>query len=91
MKITNLSEKYQSSFNVLNDMLGLQKFDIEMLFTEEDRMCVGVKDGKGYIKCKEIHHMNRLLALFAEYYKGVDFEISERSSEGSLPQFVKLS
>ena len=91
MKITNLNDNFKSSFIILNDMLDLEKFDVEMIFSEENEMCIGVKDGKGYIKCKEIHHMNRLLALFAEYYKGEDFEITEKASFKTLSAMLDLS
>lgn len=85
MKINGLKETYKTSFDIMSEMLGLDKLDVELNFEYSKEMTVGVKGGKGYIRCSEVHHMNRLLALFAEYYKGEDFEISE------TPHFKTLS
>ena len=91
MKIFNLEKNYQTSFDIISKMFHLDTFDIEINFEKSNSMTVGVKDGKGYIKCSEIHHMNRLLALFAEYYKGEDFEISETPSFKTLSAMLDLS
>jgi len=85
MKINGLCEKFQSSLEVMNEQLGLNAFDMDITFEYAKEMTVGAKDGKGYIRCSEVHHFNRLLALFAQYYKGEDFEIKE------TPHFKTLS
>jgi hypothetical protein len=54
-------------------------------------MTVGVKGGRGYIRCAEVNHFNRLLGLFAQYYKGEDFEIKEKASFKTLSVMISVS
>ena len=53
MKITGLKDNFATSFEVMHDRLGLDKFDVEMAFENAKEMTVGVKGGKGYIRCSE--------------------------------------
>lgn len=91
MKINGLNGTFKTSFNIMNEQLGLDKFDIDLTFENSNEMTVGVKDKKGYIRCSEVHHMNRLLALFAEYYQGEDFEISEKAHFKTLSAMLDVS
>lgn len=91
MKINGLNGTFKTSFNIMNEQLGLDKFDIDFTFENSNEMTVGVKDKKGYIRCSEVHHMNRLLALFAEYYQGEDFEISEKAHFKTLSAMLDVS
>lgn len=91
MKINGISERFQTSFDILSPQLGLDKIDVEATFTESDEMSVGVKDGKAYIKCSEVNHFNRLLGLFSQYYKGEDFEICEKSHFKTLTLMLDIS
>ncbi len=91
MKIKGLNERYTTSFEAMREHLGLDSIDIEVTFKESKEMTVGVKDGKGYVKCSEVHHFNRLLALLAGYYKGSDFEISEKASFKTLSVMLDIS
>ena len=91
MIITGLDERFEYSYGILKDQLGLDGIDIEVAFENKGEMTVGVKSGKGYIRCSELHHFNRLLALFAEYYKGEDFEIKEKASFKTLSVMLDVS
>ena len=72
-------------------MLSLEKIDIDVNFEICDGMICGAKDGKGYIKCKELHHFNRLITLFAQYYQSEDFEISETAHFKTLSAMLDVS
>lgn len=91
MNIKGLNNNFEASYLVMSEMLSLKKIDIDVSFELCDGMVCGVKDGKGYIKCKELHHFNRLLALFAEYYHGEDFEISETAHFKTLSAMLDVS
>ena len=91
MKITGLKDGFAASFEVMSEHLGLSEIDVDMTFEKCDAMTVGVKDGKGFIKCREVHHMNRLLALFKGYYKGEDFEICEKPNFKTLSLMLDIS
>ena len=91
MRISGLKENFKTSFEVMRAHLALDAFDIEMEFEEADGLCVGAKDGKGYLRCREVHHMNRLLGLFAQYYKGEDFEIKENAAFKTLSLMIDIS
>ena len=91
MKINSLPEKYQSSFEEMRKQLSLDLLDVDIDFELRKEMTVGLEAGKGYIRCAEIHHFNRLLALFAEYYKGDDFEIKETPNFKTLSVMLDVS
>lgn len=91
MIITGLTGNFKTSFDIMSVQLGLDKIELDVVFEENDGLCVGVKDGKGYIKCKEVHHMNRLLALLAQYYKGEDFEITQKAYYKTLSVMLDIS
>ena len=91
MRILGLEDNFQTSFEVMRAHLSLDRFDMDMTFEKADGLYVGVKDGRGYIRCREVHHMNRLLALFAGYYKGEDFEISEKAAFKTLSVMIDIS
>jgi len=91
VKIIGLQENFQKSYEIMAKRLGLDAFALEMTFESADGLTVGVKDGRGYLKCREIHHMNRLLSLFAEYYKGEDFEIRETAHYKTLAAMLDVS
>ena len=91
MRIFGLEDNFQTSFEVMRAHLSLDRFDIDMTFEKADGLYVGVKGGRGYIRCREVHHMNRLLALFAGYYKGEDFEISEKAAFKTLSVMIDIS
>ena len=91
MKINGLFQRYQTSFEIMEEQLCLDRYDMELEFTECDDMTVGVKDGKGYLRCAEVNHFNRLLGLFAQYYKGEDFEITEKVNFKTLSLMLDIS
>ena len=91
MKIKNLPKEYKKSFEIMSEQLGLDELKIELTYEKSDRLITGVKDGKGYIGCSALHHFNRLLGLFAQYYKGEDFEIDETASFKTLALMLDIS
>ena len=91
MKIYGLTDGYETSYAVMAEHLGLDSLALEVDFTEADGLTVGVKDGRGYITCREVHHMNRLLALLKEFYRGEDMEITEKASFKTLSVMLDLS
>ena len=91
MNIKGLTSRFKTSYDVMAETLGLNEIDIVINFEYSSGMRCGVKDGIGYIKCKEVHHFNRLLALFAEYYNGEDFEISENAHFKTLSAMLDVS
>ena len=91
MRIHGLSGNFLTSFEVMREQLSLDGFDIDMTYESADGLTVGVKDGKGYICCREVSHMNRLLGLFAQYYKGEDFEIKEKVNFKTLSVMIDVS
>ena len=66
MKINGLFDTFATSYEVMKEQFVLDAFNIEMDFERCDDMTVGVKDGKGYIRCAEVNHFNRLLGLLRE-------------------------
>ena len=91
MKIYGLFDNFATSFEVMREQLVLDAYDIECDFVKCDEMTVGVKGGRGYIRCAEVNHFNRLLGLFAQYYKGEDFEIKEKVNFKTLALMLDIS
>ena len=91
MKVIGIGGRYQTSFEVMRTQLGLDDFAIEMDFTECSEMTVGVSSGRGYLRCAGVNHFNRLLGLFAQYYKGEDFEIREKVNFRTLSLMLDIS
>ena len=91
MKINGLFDNFKTSFEVMKEQLLLDDFDVEIDFVRCKDMTVGVKDGRGYIRCAEVNHFNRLLGLFAQYYKGEDFEIREKVNFKTLSLMIDIS
>ena len=91
MKIKGLKGNFKTSFEIMSEQLGLDEIKLDMTFEQADGLTIGVKDGKGYIRCREVHHMNRLLGLFAQYYKGEDIEIDETAHFKTLSLMLDIS
>ena len=91
MKIKGLKVNFKTSFEIMSEQLGLDEIKLDMTFEQADGLAIGVKDGKGYIRCREVHHMNRLLGLFAQYYKGEDIEIDETAHFKTLSLMLDIS
>ena len=91
MIINGLTENFSTSFEVMKRQLKLDTHDVELDFIKCDDMAVGFADGKGYIKCAEVNHFNRLLGLFAEHYKGENFEIKEKINFKTLSLMLDIS
>lgn len=91
MKINGLKGNFKTSYEVMREQLSLDSIDLKVSFEKSPEMTVGVKDGAGYIRCSEVHHFNRLLALLAQYYKGEDFEIKEKPSFKTLSIMIDIS
>ena len=91
MRIKGLYGNFRTSFEVMREQLLLDEFDIDMTYESGDGLVVGVKDGKGYIVCRDVNHFNRLLGLFAQYYKGEDFEIKEKANFKTLSLMLDIS
>ena len=91
MRICGLEGNFKTSFEVMREHLSLDQIDAELTFEKAEGLSVGMKDGKGYIRCREVHHMNRLLGLFAQYYKGEDFEITQKAAFKTLSVMIDIS
>lgn len=91
MKIKGLKGSYKTSFEIISEHLGLDELKLDIDFEPSNEMTVGVKDGKGYLRCNEVHHMNRLLALLAKDYKGEDIEIKETAYFKTLSVMLDIS
>ena len=91
MKVKGLKGNFKTSFEVISEHLGLDELKLDVTFEYSKEMTVGVKDGKGYLRCSEVHHMNRLLALLAKDYKGEDIEITETAYFKTLSLMLDIS
>ena len=91
MKIKGLRGSYKTSFEIMSEHLGLDGIDVTLDFVKSKEMTVEIKGGTGVIKCSEVHHFNRLLALIKGYYKGEDFEICEKPNFKTLSVMLDVS
>ena len=50
MKINGLNGTFKTSFNIMNEQLGLDKFDIDLTFENSNEMTVGIKDNTSAVQ-----------------------------------------
>ena len=85
MLFINLPDEYLSLIDLLTYRLGISDIDLTVEFKESEKMCVGVKSGKGYIYCNRKNRFARLLGILVSHLDEGDFEINE------TPYFETLS
>ena len=85
MLFINLPDEYLSLIDLLTYRLGISDIDLSVEFKESEKMCVGVKSGKGYIYCNRKNRFARLLGILVSHLDEGDFEINE------TPHFETLS
>ncbi|MBQ8879221.1 MAG: family 20 glycosylhydrolase [Clostridia bacterium] len=91
MKIKGLPASFKASYAIMNDHLGLDELDLTLSFVISKEMTVEIRNGVGEIRCSEIHHLNRLLALIKGYYKGEDLTICEKACFKTLSIMLDVS